>query len=182
MKNYGFTLVEILVVVVILSIAALIVTPSIGGGFDSIRVPAAARMVLSDILYAQNEAITRQQMTYLMMTPDASAPTGYSVALKYNPSAKEDYLVRPGDGGPMKAIFGNGGSGPMGRTAINPFKQGGDNRAGLAFDSLGSPYTVDASGSTSPMSRPATLVVQNSAGDFKMTLTIQPFTGEVEIQ
>ena len=55
----AFTLIEILVVIVILGIAAAMVVPQLNNT-GSLGVQGAARMIVSDLLYAQNEAISRQ--------------------------------------------------------------------------------------------------------------------------
>ncbi|MBI1367443.1 MAG: prepilin-type N-terminal cleavage/methylation domain-containing protein [Planctomycetes bacterium] len=55
----GFTLIEVLVVVIILGIAGAIVVPHMLEA-GTLSIQAAARMIISDVLYAQNEAIARQ--------------------------------------------------------------------------------------------------------------------------
>jgi len=55
----GFTLVEVLIVVTIIGIAGAIVVPQMLTA-GTLGIQAAARMVISDILYAQNEAIANQ--------------------------------------------------------------------------------------------------------------------------
>src|SRR5690554_2963790 len=52
----AFTLVEILVVLVILGIASAIVIPQISSR-DDLRAAAAARIIVADLVYAQNRAI-----------------------------------------------------------------------------------------------------------------------------
>jgi type II secretion system protein H len=54
----GFTLVEILVVVVILGFAAMIVVPQVSNA-GTLTIQAAARRIIADLLVAQNEAIAR---------------------------------------------------------------------------------------------------------------------------
>src|SRR5215475_9916349 len=53
----GFTLVEILAVVVILGIASAIIIPQIGSR-DDMKAAAAARVLIADLIYAQNLAIS----------------------------------------------------------------------------------------------------------------------------
>ncbi|NJL31937.1 MAG: prepilin-type N-terminal cleavage/methylation domain-containing protein [Phycisphaerales bacterium] len=56
----AFTLVEVLVVVIIIGIAAAVVVPAmIRPG--SLHVQAATRIVIADLLYAQNDAIAQQK-------------------------------------------------------------------------------------------------------------------------
>ena len=64
----AFTLVEVLVVITIIGLAAAIVVPSMLQS-GTLGVQAAARMILSDILYAQNDAIARQATRIVVFDP-----------------------------------------------------------------------------------------------------------------
>src|SRR4051812_38065552 len=63
-RHSGFTLIEILVVVVILGIASAIVIPQIGSRED-LNVATAARALMADLIYAQNLAIAKQKSYYV---------------------------------------------------------------------------------------------------------------------
>jgi prepilin-type N-terminal cleavage/methylation domain-containing protein len=56
----GYTLIEILLVVVMLGIAGSLVIPSLGST-EVLRVQAAVRTVVGDINYAQSEALAHQR-------------------------------------------------------------------------------------------------------------------------
>src|SRR5215212_8481809 len=60
----AFTLIEILTVVLILGIASAIIAPQIGSRND-VKVRAAARVVVADLMYAQNMAIAQQKWMYV---------------------------------------------------------------------------------------------------------------------
>src|SRR5437867_11972091 len=60
----GFTLVEILAVIVILGIASAIIIPQMGTR-DDMRAAAAARTLVADLIYAQNQAITSGRWVYV---------------------------------------------------------------------------------------------------------------------
>src|SRR3954469_25309398 len=80
----GFTLIEILSVVVILGIASAIIIPHMGTR-DDLKNTAAARIVVSDLIYAQNLAISTgtpvwvrfdtATSTYSLITSPSSAKT-----------------------------------------------------------------------------------------------------------
>src|SRR3954465_14390638 len=71
----AFTLVEILCVLVILGIAAAMIVPQMGSR-DDLRAAAAARMVMADLIYAQNRAIATQQKHFVTFD-NTSASKGY---------------------------------------------------------------------------------------------------------
>lgn len=59
-KKFGFTLIEIIIVVVIISIAALIAIPMMSSAAD-IQVCSAADMIAADLEYAKSMAVSRQK-------------------------------------------------------------------------------------------------------------------------
>ena len=75
----GFSLVEILVVIVILAIVAAVVIPNIGSGADSQAI-GAARTVKSDLEVARSLAVTTQQPYSLVFSPDRQS---YKVVANY---------------------------------------------------------------------------------------------------
>jgi len=89
----GFTLVEMLVVVVILAIIGAVVIPlAIGtGGMEAM---SAARIIAADLQYAQNVAMTRQSpVTVQFDTPgDSYSLSNASGPLKH-PMTQADYVV-----------------------------------------------------------------------------------------
>src|SRR5215213_5163177 len=79
----GFTLIEILVVVVILGIAAAIVVPAIGSRSD-LKATSAARMIMADLIYTQNRSISQQKWHYVRFDKTAQS---YEVLEQITPSA-----------------------------------------------------------------------------------------------
>lgn len=59
-RRRAFTLVEVLIVVTIIGIAGAIVVPHMLSA-STLGIQAGARMVIADLLYAQNEAIVQQK-------------------------------------------------------------------------------------------------------------------------
>ena len=62
---YGFTIVEILIVVVILGIAAMTAIPMMSSGAD-FQIRSAANMIAADLEYAKSMAISRGQNYYVV--------------------------------------------------------------------------------------------------------------------
>src|SRR5690554_6343777 len=66
--THGYTLIEVLVVVTIIGIAGGIVVPHMMRS-GSLGVQAAARMIIGDIMIAQNEAIAKQSTRQVVFAP-----------------------------------------------------------------------------------------------------------------
>src|SRR5438874_1095241 len=77
----GFTLVEILMVVVIMGIAAAVVVPQLSSR-DDLKVAGAARMLMADLIYAQNRAISMQATHYVAFD---TTNKNYSVLTGWSP-------------------------------------------------------------------------------------------------
>lgn len=89
----GFTLVEMLVVLMVVAIAAAIVLPNAVGSRDMDAI-AAARTLSVDLQYAQNHAITYQKPVTVTFTPasETYTLTNQSGALNH-PITKSAYTV-----------------------------------------------------------------------------------------
>lgn len=61
----GFTLIEMLLVVVIISIASAVAIPNIGSFMDKQKVVDVAEIVFEQVIYARSEAIARSQDVYV---------------------------------------------------------------------------------------------------------------------
>lgn len=76
-KHSGYTLVEMLVTLVILGISAAMLVPSLGA-FGAIETQAAVRRLVSDIAFAQSEAVAHQRYHRVHFHSDGS---GWSLVL-----------------------------------------------------------------------------------------------------
>ncbi len=59
-KARSYTLIELIMVLAVLALAAAVLVPNMVGG-DSLRVQAAVRLIISDLSYAQSDALANQQ-------------------------------------------------------------------------------------------------------------------------
>jgi len=73
-KQKGFTLVEVMIVVAIIGILSAIAVPSISTWLPNIRLKAAARDVFSDMMRAKMEAIKTNTTTSLTFTSGTGTP------------------------------------------------------------------------------------------------------------
>ncbi len=173
---HAFTLAEILTVVVIIGIASVIVIPQLGSR-DDLKVSAAARRVMADLIYAQNQAITTQKMHYVRFNI-TSGLNNYEVLTSLSPAA---YAAHPISKDDFKAMFGGGGSAGMAdvRLASADF----DDQTVLAFDELGTPYAYDPEvPGVAPLNAAGQLVLTNQGGEFGITIQIEPATGEITVK
>lgn len=162
----GFTLIEILCVVVILGIASALIIPQIGSR-DDIKASSAARMLVSDVLYAQNLAISRQQKHYLQFVGQQyTVMAGDPLTAITHPITKNTYAVG----------FGAGTPGLEG-VRIDAVSFGGTTM--LGFDDLGVPFGYDGITET-PLAAAGTITIRS--GSHTLTISIEPFTGETSVQ
>lgn len=164
----AFTLVEILVVVIILGIISAMILPAIGSR-DDLRTAAAARIVMSDLIYAQNLAISRQQPHYVRFTS-----TGYGI---YNVATGGSPLNHPVNHTPYTCTFGTGGTAGLQNTTLA--SSSFDGQAILAFDELGAPYAYDTTNGMVPLTSAGT--IRLTSGTYELIISIEPFTGEVTV-
>ncbi len=164
----GFTLIEIIIVVIIIGIAALMAVPMFSGAAD-MQVRAAANRIAADLDYAKGLAVTHQK--------------GYSVV--FDP-ANESYDIRETA---TNTVIGH----PVhpGQYVIDFSSDNNFNRVNIAtvvfnspatqtvtFDYLGSPY---AEMTTDPANALNNGAITLQADTFTMNVNIEPMTGYVTI-
>jgi prepilin-type N-terminal cleavage/methylation domain-containing protein len=171
----GFTLVEILAVVVILGIASAIIIPQIGSR-DDLKLKSAARMIVSDLMYAQNLAIATQRNQYVIFTA-----TGYTIESSANGDPPLSVVTHPITKQPFEVKIGATASDSTLRSiSLNEVKFNVSAEA-MMFDSLGTPYAYDSAGPvTSELT--ATGTVEIGCGTVTpMTISIEPYTGDLSV-
>ena len=165
-ESSGFTLVEILIVVMIMAIAAMIAIPMMSSA-GSVQVQSAANMVAADLEYAKGMAIGRQQ--------------NYSVVFD---TANESYEVRDSGGSvvshPVKVGFNYvidfDSDSSFNDVDISDADFDPDSSNTITFDYLGCPY----SGTGTSTSLTAGEVVLQGGGVTR-TITVEPTTGFISI-
>jgi len=181
-RRGAFTLVEILTVVVILGICAAIIIPSVSNR-DDLRVAAAARLVMADLIFAQNKAIADQKPYYVRVDLDnkrysihATAPTTTTTIT----DAIDHPLLPPTFNGKYVTAFG------VARSQTETISLGTANFGGtscLKFDELGVPYAYDAASAVSTQLTGLTVgTIGLTCGKFNLTVRVEPYTGELTVQ
>jgi len=162
-RSGGFTLVELLIVIAIISIAALTAIPMMSSA-ASMQIRSAANMLTADLEYAKSMAISRAQ--YFSVVFDASADS-YRIEDQYG-----NVLPHPIKKGFSYVIdFQNDGR----LNKVDILSVDFDSTSEVKFDYLGSPYN----GNDNPLNNG---VINLQAGSTASTVTVEPVTGYVSIQ
>ena len=171
----AFTLVEILMVVLILAITSAIIVPQIGSR-DDLKAAAAARVMMADMIWAQNRAITTQQKQFVIFT-------GQSYSLYYMDSSSTLHQsTNPVTQLPYTTSFG------VKNTPLTDVSIGTGSFAAqpsLCFDEMGVPYGYDGAvpyDGTNPAQMTSAGTIQLTCGVQKLTVTIEGYTGETSVQ
>lgn len=178
----AFTLVEILVVIVILGIASAIAIPFMGTR-DDLRVTAAARNLVADLIYAQNEAITLGKPVYVrfdttnnnytLLTSPVNTGPNYGTPL-IQPITQENYITQFGS-----SVRGYENVAIDAATRFDGIDASYTNETTLGFDEIGAPYAWDYSLNGQSDLKDGQIVL--TAGSFSITVTISPATGEISV-
>lgn len=159
----AYTLVEMLITVVILAIAASLVIPSMGQT-GVLRVQGAIRMVVSDLTEAQSDAVAFQQKRAVIFNYEGD-PSRYVVAEVVNGT------IDLTSGIVADRVFGGdqfGGAAVTSTTLPS-------NR--VVFDGLGGPVSAPNSDTAA-----STGVVNISGSGQNFRITIDAYTGRVTVQ
>ena len=158
----GFTLIEVMLVIMIIAIAAVVAIPMMTSA-AGIQLRSAANMIAADLEYAKSMAISRQRMYKVVF--DASTET-YQIE---DSGGVIDHPVRKG----FQYIVNFSGDSRLNKVDIVSVNF--DSTAEVGFDYLGSPYTDDGS---DPLNSGAITLQADST---TMTVTVEPVTGFITI-
>ncbi len=150
----GYTLIELLVVLVIMGIAAGLIVPSFSN-MGSISAEGAGRAIMSDLMFSQNEAISRQSVRSVVFNRDSNQ---YELR-DQNGTA----LAAPWMNGVYRVDFANDRR--FAGVRIESVDFGGTST--ISFDDLGAP----TSGGT----------LEISGGNRRFRVSVTAFTGRVTI-
>ena len=150
----GFTLIEILIVIVILAIAAMTAIPMMGSA-ASVQIRSAGNMIAADLEYAKSLAISRGQSFWVVFDEEAES-------YRIEDQDRKTILHPVKKGFDYVIDFKNEG---LGRVDISDADF--DGASEVRFDYLGSP---DNGGT-----------VHLQAGDMSATVSVEPVTGYITV-
>lgn len=162
----GFTLIEILMVVVIIGIASAVILPQMNSRDDQ-RAASAARGLMADLLYAQNRSIAYQARHYVQFN---TATNSWQV-LSDAGGSPGTVLTHPVNGTPYTVTVGTGA---LARVNLNSVSFDGNNT--ISFDAMGVPYSWSATGGNVALT---TGSVVFKAGNYTLTVNVAPYSGEI---
>ena len=165
-NNYlrGFTLAEMLMVVLILGIAATVVIPMIGNTAD-LQLSSAARELVSTLLYAQTCAIASQQEYQVVF--DAANNS-------YELQDKDGVVITdPVKKTPYRQVFNTNSEFKAVTISLVNF----DGGSSVWFDRLGAPYSGNPAAGIPLTQGIATL----QAGTISMNVNVEPFSGRISL-
>ena len=170
--QHAFTLVEILVVVIILGIAGAIIVPSIGSR-DDLKAAAAARVIMADLIYTQNLAITNQGNRFVAFDTAAQkySVTDSGAVVVSHPVNHVPYVQK--FGGTSQADLPD-----LKLVSTNFVGISGVAQKTIGFDELGTPLTCSTAGVTETLTT-GTMTIQ--AGKYKLKVDIEPYTGQISV-
>jgi general secretion pathway protein H len=162
-RRGGFTLVELLIVIAIISIAALTAIPMMSSA-ASMQIRSAANMITADLEYAKSMAISRAQIFSVVFDPSAESyriEDQYGNVLPHPVKKGFNYVIDFQNDGRLKKV--------------DIISVDFDSTSEVKFDYLGSPYN----GNDTPLNNG---VINLQAGSTTTIITIEPVTGYVSIQ
>jgi len=162
-RRGGFTLVEVLMVLLILGIAATIVVPMINDT-SGMQVTSAARQIASTLMYAQTASISTQQQYQVVFDTGSNS---YEVQ-----DSAGNVITDPVVGSPYRIEYPNDRR--TRNVSLETANFDGNNT--VWFDRLGAPYGGAISASPPPLSTGQVVV---RVKDKTMTINVEPVTGRI---
>jgi len=164
-KCKGFTLLEILIVIVVIGIAALIAVPMMSSA-ASMQIRAAVNMIAADLEYAKSTAISRGQNYSIVF-----APSGDSYQIQ-GPDGVIDHPVKKG----FQYIVNFRSDSRLGQVDIVNADFNPNSSQTITFDYLGSPYS--GTGTSNPLNSG---IITLQAGGITKRVRVEPVTGYISI-
>jgi prepilin-type N-terminal cleavage/methylation domain-containing protein len=166
----GYTLIEVLIVVMILGIAAAVVTPNLSQA-SVFRIQAAVRTIVSDMTFAQMDALGYQEQRAIVFDVDNNEYTLVEVqgsTIDVDTDALYDIK------GPQQRYRVSLDQEVFGDVTIESVDFDGDNV--LIFDELGGPVATPG---TSTLSDGGSIVIAGPQSRFR--IDVAAFTGRITV-
>jgi len=90
LKNKGFSLIEVMVVLIIISLSAFLVTPSLSPFSKTVELKGAAKRVSAILRYCRSEAVNQGKVYQVLFDPDLRQVHVQSIDEKEEDEAPKD--------------------------------------------------------------------------------------------
>lgn len=167
----GYTLVEMLLVILILGIAAALVIPHTGQA-QVLRIHAAVRTLVSDITYAQTDALAYQKRRAVIFDTDENTYTIAEVTVSSGGDVTYTPLFLAGGPNAGHTIDFDSGQFDGARLRAADF----DGDPILIFDEIGAPVLEAATDASAGL---GTVYIEGPMSIFK--IDVLPYTGQVRV-
>jgi prepilin-type N-terminal cleavage/methylation domain-containing protein len=161
MRNHAFTLVEMMIVVACLAIAAVLVAPMATDASQT-RLIHAAQLVMSDLAYAQAQTLRQSDDPYAVVFDTAN--NRYYIALQ---SDTDTPITHPTDKTPYQTQFGIGRAAGLSGVVLQSVDLDGD--AMVVFGRYGQIDQV------------ADATITLAEGSHTLTITVDAITGATSV-
>ncbi len=161
LAHRAFTIVELLIVLVVLAIAATLVVPLLATPHPT-KLTAAAELIAADLGFAQTESITHADDPRVVTFNTSTS--SWLVAKK---SAPDTPITEPVTQAPYNTQLGTGRASQLAGVAIQSYSLGGDARLGF--------------GKFGELDQTATATITLAAGGWTLVISVDPTSGEVSL-
>ncbi len=161
-RRRGLTLIEIMVTLVCLAVAAVIVLPTMSDNSGE-RLRGAAQILVADLEFAQSESMSHGDDTRLLVIE--ADRLGYFITRKGD--ALNTPVTNTLGGVPYLTRFGTGRAGALTDVTVGAYSLGGDAR--LGFGALGQ------------LDQSSAAAIELVCRSRKVVVTIDPTTGDITI-
>lgn len=142
MKNRGFTLIEVMVVLILISLSMLLVTPSLSRFSKTVELKGAAKKISAILRYYRSEAVNQGRVYQVLFDPDLREVRVQSIeekdedegagGAKDNSSQKRYTLPKGVD---IKEVKADSPQYPSDYSVIEFYPNGGSNGGTILLDS-----------------------------------------------
>lgn len=173
-RRSGFTLIELLIVVVLMGIAGAMVIPAMGS-VGALRIQAAVRTIVSDLTFAQADAIAFQQRRAVVFdVPNNKYSLVQVVGGQINLTT--GIMYNPGNNGNRYEVL-LGDQQFAGASLVSANFGSPTSPGTLILDDLGSPVAAATGDTAGPG---GTVRVSGQGQNFDVI--VEPFTGRVSVR